>query len=105
MTNKRSPISNYFTAIADLLGLPASEFRTAVDVASNIWDKAKSDKLKEQENLIRHEGVHRRLIRSLLKKWSSCNPPQQRENRVKIRQSNRQECHHARKTQSSSQPI
>lgn len=63
MKNNRSQISNYFTAIADLLGLPASEFRTALEAASNIWDKARSDRLKEQENLIRHEGSHRRLIR------------------------------------------
>ena len=42
---------------------------------------------------------------SLLKKWSSSKHSQQGENRVKIRQSIHQECRHARKTQSSSQPI
>jgi hypothetical protein len=63
MKNNHTQISDYFTAIADLLGLPASEFRITVEAASNIWDKAKSDKLKEQENLIWHESVHRRLIR------------------------------------------
>ena len=44
-------------------------------------------------------------FRSLLKKWSSSKHSQQGENRVKIRQSIHQECRHARKTQSSSQPI
>lgn len=63
MKNNRTQISDYFTVIADLLGLPASEFRTAVEMVGNIWDRAQSDSLQKQENLIRHEGLHRRLIR------------------------------------------
>jgi hypothetical protein len=63
MENDHGNISNYFTALADMLMLPASEFRSALDATNKIWDKAKSEKIRKQESLIRQEGFHRRLIR------------------------------------------
>jgi hypothetical protein len=46
-----------------MLKIPAKDFMQAVDAVRSIWGKAKSEKIRDQENLIRREGVHRRLIR------------------------------------------
>ena len=61
--NDNNPYREFFTAIADMLKLPATPGMKAVDAVRTIWGKEKGQKIKKLENQLRREGVHRHLIR------------------------------------------
>jgi hypothetical protein len=63
MLDKFSPTTEIITAIAAAIpGLPASEIRDAIEAICEHHNEAQSKKIREEEELYRLRGMHRRLI-------------------------------------------